>query len=226
MLHVKILGTSHISERSAQLIRRKFDEFQPDVLAIELDQRRLNALIDRRHGLDQRIPLSTIRQAGLSGYLFLILGSWLQKRLAGIVKVQPGVDMLAAVDLGKEHNRPVLLIDQDILVTMHNLKKQFTLKEKTRLVWDVLCSPFQKRPRFDLKRVPPKRLIRELMTLMKEHYPGLYDALLIQRNIHMCASLDVYARTHPDAKALVIVGAGHEDDLKRRLKQSTVITTR
>lgn len=220
-----ILGTSHISKDSAKEIQNVVEKFNPDAIAVELDMRRLRSLKDRQKGEKQKLPLSLIRQTGVTGYLFLLIGSWIQKKLAGIVKVEPGVDMLAAVHAAAKHKKKLLLVDQDIMITMKNLRKQFTFKEKLRLVWDVIASPFQKQKlKIDLKKVPSKKIIKQLLGLMKQRYPGMYKSLLSDRNVHMCAQLDFYARMHQGQKILLVIGAGHEEDIRKRITSSSLFT--
>ena len=92
-----------------------------------------------------------------------------------------------------------------------------------RLLWDVITAPFQKEKlKIDLKKVPPKKIIKMIVGHLKKYYPGIYKALLTERNVHMCVQLDSYARLHTGQKILLVVGAAHEDDLRKRLKQSSL----
>lgn len=54
-LEVVIIGTAHISEESANVVKRTIRELEPDVVMIELDRKRLGRVIDRNSG--QEIPL-------------------------------------------------------------------------------------------------------------------------------------------------------------------------
>jgi len=225
MVEVKIIGTSHISKDSANAIRKAYEEFSPDVLAVELDHRRLKSLEEERRGKKQSLPLSMVRQVGTTGYLFLVVGRWLQRKLAGIVNVQPGIDMLSAIDLAREHKKKLLLVDQDVLVTMQRMRKGFTFREKLRMLGDVLMGPFKKEKiSVRLDKVPPAALIKKLMGVMQERYPGLHKALVTDRNVHMCVRLDMYARAHPTEKILLVIGAGHEEDIRSRLTSSSVFS--
>lgn len=217
---IHIVGTSHISKHSAAEVRRAFVEFKPDIIAIELDRRRFQALQERAAGkVEQQLPLSMVRQVGVVGYLFLRIGSFVQRKLGGVVKVDPGVDMLEAVRLAQGHGKRLALVDQDVLVTMRRLSAAFTWREKLRVVLDVLRGPFlEKKYRIRLDRVPPKQLLRNLMKLMEERYPSLHRVLLVERNIHMAAKVARIAQ--PGQRILLVVGAGHEDDLRERLSKS------
>jgi pheromone shutdown protein TraB len=219
---IKIIGTSHIAAQSVREIEKAFSEFQPDIIAIELDKRRLQSLQERAAGAkDQRLPISMIKQIGATGYVFAVVGRAVQKKMGNVVQVEPGVDMLTGVNLAALHNKPLELVDQDVLITMKRLSKQFTFKEKMRVVADIAKSPFSKemkRINIDLKKVPDDKTIDFLMDLLKKRYPSLHNVLIIERNIVMAANLDRIVRKNPGKKILLIIGAGHGDDLKQRLR--------
>lgn len=219
---IKIIGTSHIAAKSAREIEHAFTAFQPDIIAIELDQQRLASLKERAAGAkDQRLPISMIRQVGVTGYLFLVIGKALQKKMGNIVQVQPGVDMLTGVRLAEQHEKRLELVDQNVIITMNHLSKQFTFREKMRVVGDILFAPFSKKMKkinFDLKSVPDDKTIEFLMNVLKERYPSLHHVLIIERNIVMARNLDAIVRKNPGKKILLIIGAGHGDDLRQRLR--------
>lgn len=219
---VIIIGTSHIAQDSADAIARAFSKTDPDIIAVELDKRRLRSLQEQAAGAkDHKLPLSMIKQVGVTGYLFLLIGKTVQKRLGSIVKVDPGVDMLAAVRTAHANKRRLALIDQDIMVTMRRLSAEFTFKEKMKMLMDVISSPFNKRMRkvkIKLDKVPDAKTIAMLMSLLKERYPSLYNVLIIERNIFMARNIDHLVRHNPGKRILVVVGAGHEEDLRERLR--------
>jgi pheromone shutdown protein TraB len=223
---IRIVGTSHIAAASAREIRRVASDFSPDIVAVELDRGRLEALKDRAAGKkEERLPLSMVRRIGLTGYIFVLVGRALQKRLGDIVRVEPGVDMLAAVEYAARNDRMLALVDQDILITMRRLSREFRLREKMRIFWDILTAPFSKRYAFDLHKVPEKELLEKLIHLLRERYPSLYKVLIVERNIVMARNLDAIVRRNPGKKILLVIGAGHGDDLRQRLQHLERLAT-
>jgi pheromone shutdown protein TraB len=224
---IHIVGTSHIAEASAKHIRETAEKMQPDIIAIELDANRLQALKEKAAGKkDERLPLSMIKQIGVTGYMFAVLGRALQKRLGGMVKVEPGVDMLEGVKIAEEKNLKLTLVDQDIQITLRRLSQEFTFKEKMRILWDVISAPFSKKKyAFDIKKVPDDKMIEFLLGLMKKRYPNLHKVLVEERNIVMARNLDALVRKNPGRKILLVIGAGHEDDLRARLRHLEHLAT-
>ncbi|MGV8172351.1 MAG: TraB/GumN family protein [Candidatus Woesearchaeota archaeon] len=213
--NIRLIGTSHIAKESVEYIKKEFSEYNPDILCVELDVQRMHALSTNQKP-DKSIR--GIKRYGLQGYLFAIIGGYIQEKLGNVVGVKPGSDMLAAVNLAKENNKQLFLIDQNIEITLRNFSKAFTWREKFRLVYDILKSPFSKKVQIDLNKVPKQELITKLMGDMKDRYPNLYRVIVEERNQVMAKNIYRIMSRNEDKKILIIIGAGHEKELLRLIK--------
>jgi pheromone shutdown protein TraB len=166
--NITLIGTSHISKDSIKAINKGFEKINPDIIAIELDKKRLHALLMNKK---PDTSLRVIGQIGLTGYLFSIIGNFVQKKLGNIVGVKPGSDMLEGVKIAKKHQKKVALIDQDIAHTMRRLSKEVKFKDKFNIFIDIVRSPFSKKIQFDISKLPEKKLINEMMEMMKKKIP-------------------------------------------------------
>lgn len=210
-----IIGTSHIARQSINEINKKFTEFLPDIVCVELDSKRLHGLMT---DAKPNYSLSGIKKYGLQGYVFAVIAGLLQKKLGNIVGIKPGSDMLTAVNLAKNNNKQIILIDQDIEITLRRFSKEFTFKEKIRIIWDILRSPFSKKMRLNLNEVPKEKIIEEMMLQLKERYPSLYNVLIHERNIVMAKNLVKIIEKNPEKKILAVIGAGHEKEMLELIK--------
>ena len=130
MDNIHIIGTSHIAKQSEVDIKNAFLSIQPDFIAIELDKDRLQSLLSPQK---KSMPsISLVRQVGLVGFFFVVIGAYAQKKLGKLVGVTPGADMLYAVNLAKNNKLSLALVDRPIHQTLRRLSKAFTLKEKMR----------------------------------------------------------------------------------------------
>ncbi len=216
--NLTIIGTSHISKQSIQEVKDHIEAQKPDIIAIELDKQRLNALLKK-----QRKSLKTkdLRKIGLTGIIFSILGSLLENKLGKLVDTKPGSEMIAAIKLARKHNIPISLIDQDIRITLQKLSKKLSKKEKFRILFDLLFSSFQKgKIKIDLEKVPDEKTIEMLSTQFKKIYPTVYKILVEDRNKVMAKNLYNLITNNPDKKVLAIVGAGHEKEIIDLLKDA------
>lgn len=217
MAHIHLLGTSHIAEQSINEIKAAFEKYKPDIVAVELDAARLQGLIEKRK---PSYNPAMIKQIGMQGYLFALIGGFLQQKLGKLVGVKPGSEMLSAVNLAGEQNKKIFLIDRDVRSTLSRISKLVRWKERFRILSDALFGPFGKKMKIDLKKVPEQKFIKELIGTMRVRYPGLYKALIEERNSYMAHRLLVIAKTFPDSNILAVVGAGHLEGLKEALSKN------
>ena len=205
--NITLVGTSHISKKSVEQITKAVQDIKADTIALELDKQRLQSLLSKKR---QKPPLKIIKQVGATGFLFLIIGQFIQEKMAKKVGVEPGVEMRHAYMLAASEQKKLLLIDQPIMLTMRNLKKKFVFKEKIKLFFDILTSPFQKsKLTIDLEDVPPNEVLTTLITELKDRYPGLHEALIKDRDEYMTKALKKYSQKYPEEKIVAVVGAGH-----------------
>lgn len=209
------LGTSHIAPDSIHDIEKAFHLESPDIVAVELDHSRLHALLtDRKPNYS---PVMAFK-IGFKGYLFAVIGSLLQQKLGSIVGVKPGSDMLRAVELARDNKKRIALIDRELRVTLSRLSKAFGWKEKFRLLFDIMSAPFSKKMKIDLKRVPEKQMIKQLLGLLKKRYPGIHRVLVEERNHLMALKLKALMENYPDKKIMAVMGAGHEESVLELIK--------
>ncbi|NQU98382.1 TraB family protein [Candidatus Woesearchaeota archaeon] len=215
--NLQIIGTSHISRDSINEINNSIESFKPDIIAVELDKRRYYSLLLEKQ---KNSSLPNIFKIGLSGYLFLIIGKFLQKKLGSIVGVEPGSDMKKAVELAKQNNISLELIDRDIEITLKRFSQKFSFKEKITLFKDLFSAPFSKKKMFiDISKVPKKELINKILNELKNRYPNIYSVLIEERNKYMAKKLFKISKENVDKKILCVIGAGHEEGLKKELKE-------
>jgi pheromone shutdown-related protein TraB len=225
-----IIGTSHIAQQSLTEVRRAIEKEKPHIIAVELDKKRFYALT---RNVKRRASVSDIPKIGVRGFLFMVIGSWIQKKLGKIVGVAPGSEMVAAIKLAKKNNIKVALIDQDIEATARKLSKAFTLKEICKIIADCFRGVFSKKSELeewgikniDLSKVPPKALIKRLIKKVKKRYPSLYKVLIEERNLIMANNLARLMGENKDKKIVAVMGAGHEEEVMRLLKKPEISYT-
>ncbi len=218
-----IIGTSHIASQSIKEIDDFFKKEKPKHVAVELDPRRLHGLLSKAK---PSLSPSNVFTLGLVGYLFMLIGHILQQKLGRLVGIEPGSDMLHAVKLGRKNKIKVYLIDRDIAVTLRRLSKEFSFREKLRLIWDFLRAPFMRKEfgfetnKINLRNVPEKEMINKIMGYLKKRYPGIYKVLIEERNEVMAKRILYIMEKFPEDKILVVIGAGHEEGLFDKLNKS------
>ena len=214
------LGTSHIAKQSLNEVKKYIEEEKPSIIALELDEKRLKALMSKGQ---RKIMLRNIKQIGLKGFLFSLLGAWAERKLGRLVGVAPGDDMRQAIRIAKRDKIEIALIDQDIEITLQRLSKAITWKEKLNFLTDIIKALFIKQEiEFDLTKVPDKKIIKRLTNKLKERYPNIYKVLIDERNLIIANNIKKLMDSNLNKKILIILGAGHIDDVLEIIKEPKI----
>ncbi len=217
--NLTIIGTSHIAQQSLDEVKKAIEDEKPEIVALELDKRRLYALMSAKKG---KIRFSDVFKVGVKGFLFSLIGAWAEKKLGEQVGIMPGAEMKMAVRLANKDKIRLALIDQDIEVTLKRLSKSLTWKEKWNFIADIFKAVVlrKKEVEFDLRTVPDKKLIKKLINQVKKRYPNVYNVLVKERNEFMAKKLVKLMKMKESEKILAIVGAGHEEEIIDLIKKN------
>lgn len=213
-----VIGTSHIAKQSIDEVINIINSYKPEIVALELDKKRLPALMQEKKG---RLRIRDIRKVGFKGFIFSLIGEWAERKLGEKVNIRPGSEMKAAFKVARENKIEIALIDQDIEVTLKKFSKAFGWREKFNFAADIFKGVVLRKKEidFDLTKVPDKKTIYSLIKKVKKRYPNLYNVLIKDRNKVMARNLYSLINKHPEKRIVAVVGAGHEEELIKIIKQ-------
>ena len=216
--NIMIIGTSHIAIESVREVERVIMDVKPKIIALELDHRRFLGLI---RGKRTKWTLKGIRQLGVKGFIWNMVGAWIEKRLGKLVGMKPGAEMKKAIASAQKVKGDIALIDQDIALTLRKLTKEITWKEKWRFAKDIIKSVIYKheKVKIDLTKVPDQAMIKKLTHQVKKRYPSLYKILIDERNVFMAKALYKLKHQYPSEKIVAVIGAGHTEGTLKLLQQ-------
>tara|TARA_Y100000310_G_C20542690_1_gene744085 strand:+ start:49 stop:732 length:684 start_codon:yes stop_codon:yes gene_type:complete len=218
-----LIGTSHIAIESVNEVKKVIDDLEPGFVALELDKGRFIGLMSKEK---RKLRLGDIRKFGIKGFLFNLFGAWVEEKLGRVVKVKPGSEMKAAVISAAKIQAKVVLIDQDIKITIKNLVQNVTFKEKWRFVSDIIKGFLYRKKmvaefgNIDLRKVPSEKIIEKVVKRVEERYPSVFKALIDDRNKVMSKKLVNLMKKFPETKIVAVVGAGHVEGMMSVIKKS------
>ncbi|MDS0298867.1 TraB/GumN family protein [Halogeometricum sp. S1BR25-6] len=129
---VRVVGTAHVSEDSVREVEEVVAEERPDVVAVELDEGRYRQM---KGGTPDDIePGDLLRGNTVFQFIAYWMLSYVQAQLGEKFDVEPGADMLAAVETAEELGIDVALVDRDINETMRRFWSRMSFVEKLRMV--------------------------------------------------------------------------------------------
>ena len=212
-----LVGTAHISQESADLVREVIVNERPDSVCVELDAKRYQALAEKRKW--EELDLKTIiRQKQLSTLIINLLLSSYQKKLGEKLGVMPGVEMLEATKVAKELNIPIALCDRDIRITLRRAWNSMSFFKKLLLLSSGLAGVSSKQEITEetIKEIRQKDVLTELMNELGNVMPVLKRVLIDERDTYLTHKM----KKSEGKKIVAVVGAGHVDGISKALQQN------
>lgn len=201
-----IVGTAHISRQSADLVREVIENEKPDVVCVELDEKRLKALSEKNRweNLDLR---QIIKNKQLSTLMVNLILSSYQKKLGEKLGVTPGTELLEAVETANENNIPVELCDREARVTLRRAWHSMNLWQKSKFLSGGLAGIFEKQELTEekLAELRNKDVLSEMMDEIGKAMPVLKKVIIDERDQYIAQKM----KDSKGKKVVSVVGAGH-----------------
>jgi pheromone shutdown protein TraB len=230
-----LVGTAHVSQQSVEDVRAVIDRVKPDVVCVELDKIRHEALT--KDSAFRDLDVFKVVREGRTLYLLahLALASY-QRRIGASLGVKPGAELLAAVDAANERGIPVELIDRDINITLKRTWKNLGLWKRSMLLSSLIVGwdeddddeDDDEDEDDDDKRESGKRVtartvedlkepkaLSEMLTELGRAVPQIKGPLIDERDQYMASKLTELG-TAPERRTVVaVVGAAHVPGMKQ-----------
>jgi pheromone shutdown-related protein TraB len=203
---ILLIGTTHISQESVNLVRQVISQEHPDGVCIELDEKRYQALTEKKRW--QALDLKQIiKDKQLSTLLVNLLMASYQKKLGEKLGVKPGAELLAAACAAQEQNIPISLCDRDVRITLRRAWKSTSLLKKAYLLTTLASSIFDETEISEekLAELKQKDVLSELMGEMAAILPNVKKVLIDERDIYLAEKI----KATPGKHLVAVVGAGH-----------------
>ena len=209
-----IVGTAHVSQRSVDEVREVIARIRPEVVCVELDRPRYEALTKANAFRDLDVVKAVREGRALYLLAHLALAGY-QRRLGASLGVKPGAEMLAAVEAANASGIPIELVDRDITITLKRTWRNLGPWKRLTLLASLLVGsdpgaphasdePVTEQTIEDLKE--PKAL-SEMLNELGRLVPQIKAPLIDERDQYLASKLrDAGAgRRH----VVAVVGAAH-----------------
>ena len=130
--NVALIGTAHVSQESADLVKEVIDKEKPDTVCIELCENRFKSIKDRDSWNKMDI-LKVIKEKKAMILIINFMLSSFQRKIAKKLGVRPGQEMIQAIESADEHELNVAVIDRDVRTTINRTWGFMSLRSKFRL---------------------------------------------------------------------------------------------
>ena len=217
--NIILVGTAHISKDSVEEVKKAIEKYKPDVVAVELCKRRYESLTQKDKW--DNTPITSLLK---SNKAYLVLAqtflSSIQRRLGKEYGVEPGSEMVAALEEAKKHGLDVELVDRDIAVTLKRAWRKMGIREKIRLAWEFMKVLFgyedEELEKIDLEELMKEDVISSLMKEFGEIAPSVSNVLITERDSYIAKKISDIGK---DKRVIAVVGAGHVKGIEKHLKK-------
>ena len=186
--NIILVGTAHISKDSVEEVKQAIVKYKPDVVAVELCQRRYESLTKKDKW--ENTPVTSLIKSN-NAYLMLaqiFLGS-IQRKLGKELGVEPGSEMITAMEEAKRHKIKVELVDRDISVTLKRAWKKMGFREKFRLIWEFFKAMVgfeeEELEEIDLKKLMNQDMISSMLEEFGKIAPSVTTVLIHERDEYL-----------------------------------------
>ena len=210
---LKIIGTAHVSQESVEEVKTAILEDQPDVVAIELDRGRYIKLMNQRKGIveDDSIHITKIIKENKVGvFLVTTILAYMQNKIGEDLDIQPGAEMIAAIDAAEEVGSRIALIDRDINTTFQRVLNSMSIWEKLKFLYGIIAGLITgEEEELDVEELKLQSNIDEAMGYFKEIAPGVFNSLVKERDAYLAKGI----LNIPEDRVIAVVGAGHKEGI-------------
>jgi len=217
--NIILIGTAHISKESVSEVRKAIETHKPDVVAVELCQRRFES-ISKKDKWENTPVTALIRSNNAYFILAQTFLSSIQRKLGEEYGVEPGSEMIAAMQEAEKSHIPVALVDRDITVTLKRAWRMMGIREKFKVVWEFLKAMIgfdeEELEELDLQELMKQDVISQMMEEFSGIAPSASKVLISERDSYIAQK--IYEESKK-GRVLAVVGAGHINGIKKHLEK-------
>lgn len=217
---VTLIGTAHVSQLSVKMAEEHIASGEYDCVAVELCPPRLENITNQAWW--KNLDIYQVFKKKKAGLLLINLAlTAYQKRLAERIGAEAGKEMVRAVELAREKDLRLEVIDRNISTTLHRLVTEVSFWQKLKIVVGMVVGVFSgeeisEEQIEDLKRGD---MLHAVVSEFGEELPEIKRVLIDERDEYMAGKLaQISTSFQAPKKVLALVGAGHLMGMMPKMK--------
>lgn len=211
---ILLVGTAHVSRTSAELVKRVIAEERPDTVCIELDEQRYDAIRQGNKWKDTDI-FKIIRDKKTTLMLINLAVASFQKRIAKQFGIEPGQEMIQAIQSAEEIGARLVLADRNIQVTFSRIWGSVGFWGKAKLMaqmlWSIVSS--EEITEDELENMKTRDMLDAMLEEFTEQAPRLKKPLIDERDQYLAQKI----KEAPGSKIVAVLGAAHVPGIAREI---------
>jgi len=206
---ITLIGTGHVFNLSQALLNI-FDEKQPEILCVELDKQRFNALMMKKNDPE------AYKKAEKNLPMIYKLLSRFQESMANEYGVTAGEEMITTINYAQSHQLPVAFIDMNAQRLFSRMLKSMSLSEKLRMMFSGVGGLFISKKFVEKELDKLEDNFDTYIEQIGKKFPTIKRVLIDERNEHMAQQLKMANEQHE--KVIAVIGDGHVPGISKLLE--------
>ena len=217
-----LIGTAHVSRESAQEVGDTILEEKPDTVCVELCPSRYQS-IRQKERWQQTDIVKVIKEKKSFLLLSNLLLASFQKRIAKKFDINPGAEMINAIETAEKVGAEIHLADRDIGTTLSRTWRAMGLWSKVKLMFQLILSlgEVEDIKEEDIEKMKQEDVLESLLAEVGKSLPVLKDILIDERDQYLADKI----KNAPGKKIVAVVGAGHVPGIKKYWNKDINIQT-
>src|SRR5690625_2462241 len=209
-----LIGTAHVSKRSAEQVKEVIEAEQPDTVCVELDEQRYDSIMDENRW--RNMDIFKVIKNGKATFLLMNLAiSSFQKRMAKQFGIQAGQEMIQGIESAEEVGAELVLADRNIQTTFSRIWRGIGLKAKAMLLTSVFAGIFSNETitEEELEEMKSQDMLDSMLQEFTENFPSLKVPLIDERDQYLAQKI----KDAPGKKIVAVLGAAHVPGITKEI---------
>lgn len=209
-----LIGTAHVSKKSAEQVKEIIENEEPDSVCVELDEERFSSIGNEDKWKEMDIFKVIKQKKSLLLLVNLIISSF-QKRLAKKFGINAGQEMIQGIKSAKEIEANLVLADRNIQITFKRVWRGLGLWEKLKLIFQIIAMLFSdlEMSEEELDELKKGNALSIILAEISETFPGIKHYLVDERDKYLSHKI----KNAPGNKIVAVLGAAHLPGVKKEL---------
>ena len=209
-----LIGTAHVSKKSAEQVKEVIEAEKPDSVCVELDEPRYQSIMDGNKWKEMDI-FKVIKEKKATLLLMNLAISSFQKRMAKQIGIKPGQEMIQGIESAKEIGAELVLADRNIQVTFSRIWHNIGLFGKAKLMLQIFYGIFNNETvsEEELEKLKSKDMLNAMLNEFTVAFPRLKTPLIDERDQYLAEKI----RNAPGEKVVAVLGAAHVPGITKEI---------
>ncbi|NGX57385.1 MAG: hypothetical protein K940chlam3_00276 [Chlamydiae bacterium] len=213
---IYLLGTAHLSQNSVKDVQQTIEKIRPDAVCVELCPSRYKAMTEKDNWKNMDIFQVIRRGKALFLLAQLIMSSFYQ-RLGDQLGIQPGAEMLEAINIAKENNIEIVVVDRPIEITLKRIWRNLRFGSKFKMLMQLTKGLFEidEIDEDMIEEMKQSAQLEDMMEVFAKSFPEVKKRLIDERDSYLSQKI----KHTPGKKIVAVVGAGHVKGILRQIEK-------